>query len=430
MGGFIMEKTIQTNGLNLHIVPSKKYKTMTIVAKLRSRLERANITKRALLPYVLRQGSKAYPTRAILQNKLDDLYGASLSLNGGKAGNHHIISVRMEVANQKYIENESSIIKESIELLKEVLFNPLIDEDGFDESIVNREKQTLKQQLIAIKDDKVNYAQLRLIDEMCAGETFQIHSQGYEEDLEDITPTNLYEAYKAFITEDILDLYVLGDFDHNEVTGIIESTMTKENNQVTETAEEIQENVTHVKRDKPQEIIERQDIQQAKLHLGYRTYTAYKDADFPALLVFNGILGAFPSSKLFVNVREKNGLAYYVASAFDNYTGLLYIYSGVAAEDYEKARQIIEQQIEAVQSGEFTEAEIEETKGMIINQIIESMDDAQGLIELLYQNVLGGSETSLDTLMEQINQVSKEDVVKMSKKVEEDTIFLLTREED
>lgn len=424
-----MEQIIHTNGFNLHIVPSKKYKTMTIVAKMRGQLKRSNITKRALLPHILRQGSKAYPTRAILQNKLDDLYGASLSIDGGKAGNHHVISVRMEVANQKYIENESSIIQESIELLNEVLFNPLVTENSFDESIVNREKQTLKQQLHSIKDDKVNYAQLRLIDEMCAGETFQIHSQGYEEDLEDITAANLYETYQTFINEDVLDIYVLGDFDHHEVTKIFEATINKQNKQVTQSEALESENVAKEPREKPQEIIEKQDIQQAKLHIGYRTQTVYKDTDFPALLIFNGILGAFPSSKLFINVREKNGLAYYVASNFDNYTGLLYVYSGVAAKDYEKARQIIEQQFKAMQLGDFTDMEIEETKGMIVSQILESMDNGQGLIELLYQNTLGGRDEPLTEFIEQINKVTKDEVIKMAQKVKEDTVFLLTSEE-
>src|SRR5699024_280832 len=142
-----------------------------------------------------------------------------------------------------------------------------------------------------------------------------------------------------------------------------------------------------------------------------RTQTVYKDTDFPALLIFNGILGAFPSSKLFINVREKNGLAYYVASNFDNYTGLLYVYSGVAAKDYEKARQIIEQQFKAMPLGDFTDMEIEETKGMIVSQILESMDNGQGLIELLYQNTLGGRDEPLTEFIEQINKVTKDEVI-------------------
>src|SRR5690625_5391 len=257
-----MEQVVHINGLNLHLVPSKKYKTITIVAKLRGQLNRDSVTKRALLPFVLRQGTKAYPTREKLQHKLDDLYGASLSLDAGKAGLDHVISVRMEVANQKYIENESSILKESLELLHEVIFNPLTDERGFDETIVNRELQSLKQQLRSIKDDKVNYAQQRLIDEMCAGETFQIHSQGYEADLEDINRQNLMEAYQTILEEDVMDLYVLGDFDHEAVKQMIETTITK-----SKTAPEqvnVRAKLTKKQTGESEEVKERKDIHQTK----------------------------------------------------------------------------------------------------------------------------------------------------------------------
>src|SRR5690625_5500023 len=114
-------------------------------------------------------------------------------------------------------------------LTYKVKFNALGDEEGFEETIVDRKLQTLKQQLRSIKDDKVNYAQQRLIDEMCAGETFQIHAQGYEADLEDITRKNLMEAYQTILEEDVMDLYVLGDFDHETVKKMIETTITKSN---------------------------------------------------------------------------------------------------------------------------------------------------------------------------------------------------------
>src|SRR5699024_12818978 len=118
------------------------------------------------LPFILRESTKNYSTRKELQYKLDDLYGASLSLDGSKAGSHHVISARMAVANQKYIQNESSIISETLHLLYEVLFQPNVDGRTFQQATVNREKETLRKQIQSLKDDKTNYAQLRLIDEM------------------------------------------------------------------------------------------------------------------------------------------------------------------------------------------------------------------------------------------------------------------------
>ena len=56
---------------------------------------------------------------------------------------------------------------------------------------------------------------------------------------------------------------------------------------------------------------ERQNLNQGKLSMGFRTKTRYGDDDYYALMVYNGILGGGAHSKLFSNVREKASLAYY-----------------------------------------------------------------------------------------------------------------------
>src|SRR5690625_2376893 len=127
----ISEKIKRENGLNVHTVQSTKFKTINIVAKFRAPLSRKTVTMRALLPYILRQGTKSYPTEQALQLKLDHLYGAVLSIDGAKKGDNHIISFRLEVANENYISNESTVIDEAIKLLNEVIFHPHVDEGSF-----------------------------------------------------------------------------------------------------------------------------------------------------------------------------------------------------------------------------------------------------------------------------------------------------------
>src|SRR5690625_3734436 len=150
----IVEDIVEVNGLRLHLIHSKKFKTINFVAKFRSPLTKETITKRALLPYILRQGTKSYPSEQALQLKLDELYGAVLSIDGAKKGNHHIMSVRLEVANQNYISDESSIITEALTLLKEVIYEPNTTDDSFDPVIFKREKETLQQKMNAVIEDR------------------------------------------------------------------------------------------------------------------------------------------------------------------------------------------------------------------------------------------------------------------------------------
>src|SRR5690625_2982466 len=135
--------------------------------------------------------------------KLDELYGAILSIDVAKKGNYHIISFRLEIANEKFIKNESTtFINEAIELLKDIIYHPRLDGNEFPERIVEREKITLRNKISSIYDDKMAYANMRLIDEMCDNELFQIHTNGYEEDLQEIQAKDLYAYYESVRSEE------------------------------------------------------------------------------------------------------------------------------------------------------------------------------------------------------------------------------------
>ncbi|WP_163971281.1 EF-P 5-aminopentanol modification-associated protein YfmF [Oceanobacillus halotolerans] len=419
----VNEKIINEGNFRLHIVPTSKYKTINIVVKLKAPLSRDTITKRALLPYVLQQGTKNFPSRTDLQNKLDDLYGAVLAINGSKKGENHIISVRLEIANPKFIPNASNLKEEALQILQEIIFNPKTNGGSFEETIVEREKETLRHKIDSIIDEKMSYANMRLIDEMCKDEAYQLHVNGYKEDLDEINATSLYTYYQQILQEDQMDVYVLGDIDQKEIEQKLPTLLSK--SRKGESAEETKTS-SYQKKGEPKEVIEHQDVQQAKLHIGYRTNTIFSDNDYFALQVFNGLFGGFPSSKLFINVREKNSLAYYASSRLESHKGLLLVFSGIAPTDYEKAKDIIIEQMNAMKNGDFTENELEEIKGLIENQLLETMDHPQGFIELLYQQVIGGKQITPETLMNQVKQVTKEDVIKVANKMEEDTIYLLT----
>lgn len=419
-----VEDVLRENGVSYHMVPTKKHKTLSIVAKFKTPLSKESITMRALLPYVLQQGTESYPSRSSIQLKLDRLYGAVLSLDGTKKGNDHIISIRLEIANQKYISDESSVLDEALTLLNELIFNPKNVDGAFDPTIISREKMTLKHKMNAVMDDKMSYANMRLIDEMCEGEVYQTHVHGYEDDLKAITAENLYSYYQTVLKEDQMDIYVLGDFDLDDMKVKMKTTFQR--NEYTQT--------NHPKIDgndsvtQPNIVIDRQEIQQAKLHLGYRTHCTYRDEDYDALQVFNGLFGGFPSSKLFINVREKNSLAYYAASKVESHKGLMLVFSGIAPDDYNKAKDIMEEQMKAMQHGDFSEDDIEKTKELMVNQLLETMDHPQGMIELLYQQVVADTTRSPEELINSIKKVNKEEIIKVANKIELDTVYLLTSE--
>ena len=340
-----------------------------------------------------------------------------------KKGNNHVLSFRLEFANEKYIDNESTIMQGALQLLKEFIFSPHLDGDKFPEKIVEREKLTLKNKITSIYDDKIAYANMRLIDEMFENELFQIHTNGYEEDLQTITATDLYTYYQSVLETDRMDIYILGDIDEQMVNEQLINTFERDSfhelPEVTENPKQIEE---------IKEVIETQPVQQAKLHIGYRTNCTYKDENYFALQVFNGLFGGFPSSKLFINVREKNSLAYYASSRIESHKGLLIVFSGIEPADYKQARAIIDEQMNAMKNGNFTDDEMEEIKDLIISEIEETLDHSQGIIELLYQQVIGKKTVTPLEFVQGVKEVSKDDILEVANQIERDTVFLLTNE--
>ncbi|WP_210363883.1 pitrilysin family protein [Bacillus sp. REN3] len=416
----ISETIKEMKGYKLHIVKTGKFKTNTIVWRMKAPLLQEDVTKRALLPHVLQSSSKAYPTTSRLRSYLDELYGANLYVDVAKKGEYHIISFSLEIANEKFLIDPEPLLKKAMELMAEVLMHPLAENDAFDKDTVEKEKRTLKQRIQAVYDDKMRYSNFRLVQEMCKGEPYALHVNGEIEDIPAITEQSLFSYYKQAFHEDELDLYVIGDVEEGEVEEIagklfqFEPRIPKKAEQAStvENAEEI--------------VKEQDDVKQGKLNIGYRTNILYGDKEYYALQLFNGIFGGFSHSKLFLNVREKASLAYYVASRLESHKGLMMVMSGIEFKNYDLAVKIIGEQLQAMQSGGFTDQEISQTKAVIENQMLETLDTARGMVEVLYHNVVAEQPVNLADWLEGMRHTTKEDIVEAAKKVKMDTIYFLT----
>ncbi|AKG04528.1 peptidase M16 [Salimicrobium jeotgali] len=413
--------TEEQQGYRLHVLPTNKYKTVSIVVKWKAPLEKETITRRALLPSIMEKATENFPSARKLQGALEDLYGTALSADASKKGENHVITFRMEVVNDRYLKDEDSILKKALHILNDVLFHPKSEGEGFSASVFKREKETLAQRIRSIKDDKMSYANTRLLDHMCEDEAYGVHGQGHLEDLEPLTNEELYSYYKNMLQKDELDVYITGDVSQEEMIPLFNEYFLRH-----AAGPAPATTVSDMQVEEPREIIEREEMSQGKLHIGFRTHTFFGEEDYYALQVFNGIFGGFPSSKLFMNVREKHSLAYYAASRFESHKGLMFVFSGIDPADYDQAKTIILDQKKAIEDGDFTNEDVEEAKQQIIHQLKETMEHPYGLIEILYHQQLSGRQIEASELFERLEKVSREDVVRIAKKIELDTVYFLT----
>ncbi|TKD71632.1 EF-P 5-aminopentanol modification-associated protein YfmF [Pseudalkalibacillus hwajinpoensis] len=418
------EKT-SCGGLTLHRIQTDKYKTTTVVMQFKAKLTKDTVTERALLPYVLQSGTAQYGSSKAVRTELEKLYGATLGVDLAKKGDFHIMTFRMDFANEKFLSEDDPLFKKALTLLADVVMNPKTGYAGFDPSIVEKEKRTMKQRIESIYDDKMRYSNMRLTQEMFPDEPFGLHVFGESEQVDKVTSQSLYDYYKKICSEDEIDLYFVGNLEGIEVESIVkelfpfEERSSRESETTVKASLEVEE----------KEVQETQEIKQGKLHMGFRSGVGYADDEYYALQVFNGMFGGFSHSKLFRNVREKESLAYYAASRYESHKGLIIVMSGIEAKNYSKTVEIIKEQLTAMRNGDFNEEEMKQTKTMIRNQLLETVDDAKGMVELLYHGVVSRKLRSIEEWLDGVEAVTTEDILAVADKVKLDTVYFLKGEE-
>jgi len=418
------EKITKLKGFQLHTVKTDKFKTNNIVVKWRTPIKKENVTHRAILPYILQNSTKKYNTTTKLRTYVEELYGATFFIDLSKKGEYHIVSFTLEIANEKFLSDSSPLLKKGLEFLSEVIFNPNVENGAFDQTILNNEKRALKQRIQSIYDDKMRYSNQRVIDVMCENEPYALSVYGDKDEVDNITAQSLYQYYQEALDEDQIDIFMVGDLETEDVTSYIENLFPfKEREGKTID----RRNFTSVEEVK--EVREVQDIKQGKLNMGFRTNIVYGDKDYYALQILNGIYGGFSHSKLFLNVREKESLAYYAASRLESHKGLLLVMSGIDNQNYEKAVTIIKEQMELMKKGEFTDQEIMQTKAVIHNQMLETLDTSRGMIELFYHNSVSDKYVEIGEWLKEMSKVTREEIVASAQKIDLDTIYFLTGSE-
>ncbi|AIQ36443.1 zinc protease [Paenibacillus sp. FSL R5-0345] len=413
-------------GLRIHVMPTKAFKTYAISLYAGIPLDENTVTSTALAPFVLRRGTATYPETTQFRERLEELYGAGFGFDIYKRGDYQIVQFRMDTINDSFVQNQENLLEQSFAFLGEVLTRPLVEDGSFRPSYVATERETVRKKLESIVNDKIRYAAERCIEEMCRNEPYRLHPLGQRADLDRITPKSLYESYNSWLDEAILDLYVVGDTTVDEVEKLVQRHFGRIQSEVgLYSSKFVPVSVNEVRT-----VEEKLDVSQGKLNLGLRTSITYKDDSYASALMYNGILGGYPHSKLFVNVREKASLAYYASSRYDGHKGIGTIQSGIETQNYGKAVDIIEKQLEEMKAGNISDLELSQTKAMIRNQLSEIPDSAFEMISYDFNRQLSGKDRTADQLLQQVEQIGAEDVKAAAVTFQLDTIYFLTGKEE
>lgn len=422
------EKIVKKDGaLRFHVINTDKFKMSRLSFNfiLPADKERSPLTR--LMLAVMMRGCEKYPSIVSINKKLDELYGATVTWRAVSVGERHIFRISCEILSNKYRlpDDKTDILYEVAKVILEILFNPRLDENGLlSGSNFESEKKLAIDAIKAKINDQKSYSAEQCRRIMLEGSPAGISVEGSEEQIEGFTLEQVSGNIEYFLNNSALECYYIGSDDVDGVVSLVGDAFSK----LKRSDKDFVGGEKPLIRDENEplrEATKKMKVSQGRLNIGYTCGVVMSDEDYPAMSLFNEIFGGSSTAKLFMNVREKKSLCYYCYSSYQSATGTIMIGCGIKPENREKAYAEIEKQLFAMQSGDFTDEEIETAKRTIISGARQIYDSPSALEAFGFRRILAGVSESSAELIEKISSVTREDVVKMAKKIRLDTVYFL-----
>lgn len=400
------------NAYNLHVVNTKKFKTITVDICFREKINKDEITLRNLLKEIMVNASYDYPSERELIKATEELYDLKLLTSTYRIGNYNFLSMKIRFLNEKYTEKGMNYA--SIKLLLDLIFKPKLDAD------FEKCKNKIEKSILSLNDNKVKYAISKLL-ESTKDMPYSYNFYGNIEDLNKITIEDIKKCYENLLTNDIIDIFVVGEVNPEEIKNIFKEnfkvkTFHKVDNKV------IVKELTP--RAKTNIIREQDDINQIQLTIlcSLNSITEYERKYVS--LVYSEMLGGSANSILFDTVREKKSYAYYVNSIIKPYDNNMIIYSGIHEDNEKEVIKLIKKCLKDITKGKFNDEIFQSSKNTIISSLKASLDNPIGIINNCLSNILVSSPT-IEEKIKIIEKITKEEVINFSKKITIHTIYIL-----
>lgn len=411
-------------GVWLTALENDKFKTGCLSISLLTQLDRETAAQNALIPYVLRRGSRYHTDMQALAAELDGLYGSYIEPVVRKIGEIQCVGFLASFADDKYLPDGSGVFEKNANLCGEILLTPCTKGGLLLPDYVESEKEKLLDSIKSRLNDKRSWALQRLIEQMCCYEPFAVSRLGTEDTAESIYYQKLTKHYRNLIMTSPVEIFYCGslgaDFVAEKLSDALSGMPRGEIDY--DIGTDIRMNSVE---ELPREFSDELSVTQGKLVMGYRLGECMGDPDIAAMYVFNAVFGGCVTSKLFMNVREKLSLCYYASSLVDLHKGLMIVSSGVDFDKFDAAKTEIEAQLEAVRRGEVDADELLAAKKSVASDLRAILDSQYNLEGFYLANAIDGLDLSPEELAAAVECVELDAVVEIARSVVPDAVYYL-----
>jgi len=403
--------------MNNHLhVNTTKFKTNLIVIRFFSRIEESTASAHALLPDILLSGTRQHPTRRGLQQACESLYDTRLRTSIMRVGQERITQFSVEYLDDSVAP--TSVTQEAISLFKEVLFDPYVVDGQFDTAIIEREKRLMIEEMEASLENKNVVAHKAFKQVMFDGEAYQIDVDGTIEGVATVDAIQLMDVYKELLQSNALMISVgaSNPEDYFSDVNLNSNSIQLIDRESTKAA-------------LPRYVFEPSRFLQASLMIGYRTPICFDDPLYYPMILVDSILGGSQASLLFDQVRERHSLAYSVHSSYQGAKGVMLITAGVDTANVQQAAELSMEQVRRIQRGEFSDELLDSAKRLWSQEVETVFDTNSGTALKTIHDWALNRPLSVREAIEQVQQVTKQDVMEAAKSLTLDTVFAFSPKE-
>ena len=412
-------KTIKKDNYNLHIIKTNNTKKINLQINFKNLLNKSEITIRNLLRMNLIQSTKKYPSERLLNIASENLYDITYGATGIISSNISILSFDVSFVDPSFLKED--IFEKDLAFLFDIIFNPNVSENKFDKMNFELTCERLKANIALDNEEVEHYAQNKFLEYMDSNAYFSYNPNGYLHDLKNIDEKKLYDAYIKMINEDSVDAFIIGNVDEKIVEKIFDKYFILKSKRK---YIDIEFPKYELFRKEINEVTEYRDINQSKLFIGFKTEPLTLFEKQYVSYIYSNILGGSSDSKLFMNVREKNSLCYYIYSTIRSTSDIMIISSGIDCANYDKTVELIKNEVLNMKNGKFDNEDINKAISAYLNGYESILDSQKQILSNIISHVYLGFDLVEDRI-KNIKKVTKEDIINLAKKIHIDTIYLL-----
>lgn len=419
----MIEKIALYPGVTLRCFPDTRFKQGCLSIQFVRPMCREEAAVNALIPAVLLRGCEGSGDLRAITARLDDLYGAAVGTMVRRVGDYQTTGLYCNFIEDAYALQGDEILAPMITFLGQLLLQPVLEDGVFLGRYVESEKKNLIAAIEAQRNDKRAYASAQMLKKMCREDSFGIPRLGEKEQVEAITAKSAYAQYRKLLAESPVEIFYVGSARPEKIAGLLKPLFAG-----------IERNYVNLPAQTPfhdggkGEHTEVMDVAQGKLCMGFVTDITLRSGDFAAMQVLNTLFGAGMTSKLFMQVREKQSLCYDIGSGYQGSKGILTVSAGIDCQHDALVKTEILRILEECRHEDITEEELTAAKQALISQL-QGTHDSPGAIEGYYATAaLSGLGMTPAQYMEAVERVTAADAARAAQSLKLHTVYFLRGE--